>query len=79
MRFIDQQKTRVVLPVVFDACQQDASAILFGCLLRRDGRRIAQTFGDNVAHASRRVVKRHGLDVGAGTKEIPALVEGDRM
>ena len=62
-RAIDQQKARVVLLVIFDSRQQDASAILFGSLPGSNGSRVSQSLGDKMAHTSGRVIERHGLDV----------------
>ena len=78
-RAIDQQKARVILLVILNSRQQYASAVLFGSLLRSNGSRVSQSLRDKMAHTSSRVIERHGLDVGAGTKEITALIQGDRM
>src|SRR5271166_6039186 len=65
----DLQEASVVLLVILNAGQQYASTVLLRGLRRRNRSGVVQFLGNDVAHAPRRVVERHRLDLRTQAEE----------
>ncbi len=76
---LNQKESGEVFLVVFNARFEDFARVLPRCLRPRDSGGIFQIFGNDVLHASGRVIERHSFDLRMLAEEITALVERHRV
>src|SRR6516162_7601825 len=79
LRLANEQKSRVVLLVVFDSGQQYPSTIFRRRTFGSDSGGIRQPFADDMTNAARSVIKRYCLNLTMSAEKIPALIKRHRM